>query len=433
MTKREFKQWRRRLRAEARRRRLEEAKDPHRGSYNNTYMNQDTLWTHYDEEAINRAPKSGDFHTTTPYLFQKWERHGTNVCRFRWVNTTSRTSGFTAVGLLPEAASWWGGYSFTRSKRQSLIAAAQRAIVAKVMSEAPTWDILTDTVEAGQSVSMLTKSSSWFYELARLVRRRNGKAILQHMNILPTRKKVFKVENRLIVSHKYAVGKTGVDVFTSMSNIWMQYRYGVMPMIYSMRDAFNALTANPDLLKLQKRIQVTLKEHVFYQPSYKQVDNGSGLLYTLSKSYTVDGSIRHVAYVTFNDAVSVRLGLHSLSSLVNTLYEEVPLSWVLDWFIDIGSYLRGLAVTDITTSARVNTTEKGKSRITGGFSYSSKKGWSHVPVAYDMGGYSQHIYFSRTIGSLSSQLPTFDPWYNWKRALDTACLSWQRTKKYIHS
>lgn len=433
MNKREYRNWRRRLRADARRRRLAELNDPFRGSYDESFLDPVIGWINYDQLTVKRSPKHGDFHTTTPYKLEKYTRTSNNVTQFRWDRPSTKSSGTTGCGIEPEFAAWWGGYSFTKSNRLSLLAASQRAIVARVLKSAATWDVLTDVAELRDSVSMLTKSASWFYQFARLVRVRDAKGVLQHMNILPTKKKVYHVRGRLIVDHKYGLGKTGVDVFTSMSNVWMSYRYGVMPMIYSMRDAFRAITANVDLMALTWKEQATLKEHAFYLPVYKQVDNGSGLLYTLGKSYTADGSIRHRAYITFQEDLSVRLGLSSFSSLVNTLYEAAPLSFVLDWFVDIGSYLRGLGLSKLLKTSYVNTTEKGTLKIQGWYSYSSKQGWSHKPIKSLTGGVSSSFYFERSKGNLSSPLPTFDPWYNWKRSLDTVSLSWQRTKKYIHS
>lgn len=433
MKNKEFRIWRRRLRAEARRRRLEELSDPRRGSYDESFVDPEIAWTNYDKLSVIRAPRRGDFRTTTPYKLERYTRSSNNVTLFRWMKPSTKSSGLTRCGITPEAPTWWGGYSFTSSNRESLLAAAQRAIVASVLKSAATWDILTEVGEARETVSTLTKSASWFYQLARLVRHRDAKGVLQHMNILPTKKKIYHVKNRLIVGHSYELGKTGVDVFTSMSNVWMAYRYGVMPMIYSMRDAFNAFTANKDLMGLVWKNQVTLKEHCFYAPSYSEADNGSGLLYKLGKSYTADGSIRHRAYVTFQEDISVRLGLSSLSSVVNTIYELAPLSFVLDWFVDIGSYLQGLGLQNLLKTSYVNTTEKGTVTIRGWYSYRSKDGWSHLPMKSLTGGTSTSFYFQRSKGNLNSPLPTFDPWYNWKRSLDTACLSWQRTKKYIHS
>lgn len=434
MNKSEFRQWRRRLRAEARRRRMEQMNDPHRGSYNNTIVDPGTLWKNYDEVGVTRTLNHGDFHSTTPYSIGVSSRLKNNCVRFAWYKDSTKTSGFTAVGLTPELASWWGGYSQTSSKRSALITAAQAALVAKVDDGVQQWDILTDLAEAKETVSTLKSTASWFYELARLVRRRSGAGILQHLNIHPTRKKVRYLNRKIMVYRAYTLNsQRAVDVFSTMSNLWMTYRYGFMPMIYSMRDAFAAFTANPDLLGLTKKFQVTLNEHVFYQPTYSQMDNGSGLLWTPSKSYSFTGSIRHQAFVSFTAALKARLGLTSFSSLLRTAWEVVPYSWVLDWFTGIGAYLQGLGLEDLVPNSAVNSTEKGYTRIWGSFSYSSKTGWRHVPIAFQSGGESRYFYFRRWKGNLSSAFVGWNPWFNFKRSLDSACLSWQHTKKYIHS
>lgn len=433
MNKRQFKAWRRELRAEARRRDVEERSDSHRGSYDNTITDPITRWKRWDLHAEIRNGGPGDFKSTTPYKRELYIRKGNNVASFNWYKDSSKDSGVTGVGIETDYPTWWGGWSFTASKRSSLLAAAQRAIVSKVASEVATWDILTDSVESGQTVSLLRESASWFYQLARTVRGGNPRGILQHLGIRPTRRKVYTVGNRLLVRHKYALGKTGIDVFSSMSNLWLTYRYGFMPTIYSMRDAFETFTRNSDLSHLVWKRQVTLSESVVNVPKYSQVDNGSGLLYTLSKVYTANGSIRHKAYVSYEDSMSARLGLLSPSSLLNTAWEEVPFSYVYDWFVNIGDYLKGLGLSSLVSSSSVNTTEKGNSRIYASFGYSSKSGWRHVVRGSLTGGISESKYFERSRGSLRSQLPTFDPWYTWNRALDTASLSWQRTKKYIHT
>lgn len=133
------------------------------------------------------------------------------------------------------------------------------------------------------------------------------------------------------------------------SEAWLMYRYGIMPVIYSVQDA----------IKL-------LKQRGFLYQTFRS--KGSSDL----KFPNRDMSIPHIynmgaASLTYRGTGKVYYGSEALRLIsrisvnpVLTAWELVPWSFVVDWFVDVSGFIRAhsLALTSMATDSKYCISEK---------------------------------------------------------------------------
>lgn len=113
-----------------------------------------------------------------------------------------------------------------------------------------------------------------------------------------------------------------------ISTIWLSYRYGVMPLYYALYDALEAFQKGLDKPRFV-RVKATSKEVV----DGKYYDGENPVLQT--------GSIRTRVSITatVSPDFASSLGMDNPALIA---WELFPLSFVFDWFINVGDYLTGL-------------------------------------------------------------------------------------------
>lgn len=440
MNKREYRLWRRRIRQQNREvqfaERLYEAE--HGGSYNNDRNVTDKSFSSYtyilrDNVSVNRSLKKGDFHTTTPYRKEVFTQRGLPLLYYQWFYDEGpyHYSGKGANSTSTPSAIWWGGYTDSSAMRSKLSTASQNALLANIVSNAPSWDVLTDLAEGKETVGLLRETASKFINLASMVKRRDIMAIASFFKVSTTKRGLKRLRRRIYP--KRTLGGYGVTVGSCMSNLWMSYRYGFMPMIYSMQDAsiaFNASFAKGVSLTSQ----VTLSDSLYAETSTSG-SNETGFKSTNKSSRSCGGSFRRKAYFNYTNSMVDRLIGNPISTVARTTWEVVPFSFVVDWFIGIGSYLDNLQVDTLVPKSSVNVTEKGTTRLVNWFvSNGAEKHYRHsIAKFFGASAESTRFTFERSKGSLS--VPGIDlsqSWYTFKRSIDSSCLLWQQFSKKLN-
>jgi len=440
MNKREYKLWRRRIRQQNREARnaarLYEAE--HGGSYNNDRDVTDLSFSPYtyilrDSVSVNRSLKKGDFHTTTPYKKEVLTRHGLPLLYYQWFYDlgSSHLSGKGAKATGVPTATWWGGYSDSSSMRSKLMTASQTALLAKIVNDAPNWDVLTDLAEGKETVGLLRETASKFINLASMVKRRDVLSIAKFFKVSTTKRGLKRLRRRIYP--KRTLGGHGVTVGSSMSNLWMSYRYGFMPMIYSMQDALIAFNASfAEGVSLTS--QVTLSDSLFAETSATG-DTATGYKAINKSSRSCSGSFRKKAYFNYTNSMLARLIGNPFAAVARTTWELVPFSFVVDWFVGIGDYLDNLQVDTLVPTSSVNVTEKGSTRLTNWFvPDGAVNGYRHtIAKFHGASAVSTHFRFERSKGSLSVPgINLSQSWYTFKRSIDSSCLLWQRLSKRLN-
>lgn len=201
----------------------------------------------------------------------------------------------------------------------------------------------------------------------------------------------------------------GNSLERGIENKWMEWRYAITPMMYDLDDALKYLYSSSMNIML-RRIEATGVEKDF--TTYKS----SGGLATQE----VSTRCKTVVYFSVQPGVN---GFKKLGLLnpVATLYELVPLSFVLDWFLPLGDYLASL---DAMASVSVfGSTQSTSSRLR---SISDKSLVNIAPPGYKA-WQTPNVWekrsFTRSVNpTLDIQAPTFSMSLNANRLVDSFVL-----------
>lgn len=114
---------------------------------------------------------------------------------------------------------------------------------------------------------------------------------------------------------------------------WLEYTYGLKPTMSSIYDTFNKCFTEPD--------------HPFLDviATAKQVTSGritDSAQFPTTWGYTVSDRVRFQFSVALEHTQNTQLAGFTSMNPVSIAYELTPFSFVADWFLDIGGYLRNL-------------------------------------------------------------------------------------------
>lgn len=152
---------------------------------------------------------------------------------------------------------------------------------------------------------------------------------------------------------KFRVGRFEAS---DVSSAWLAYRYGIMPLIYEIQDyleAYNNVAEKPQRSTARGKAVSSWSTHT--EKAYKW-------LYGLREDVTTDTDFKVTvrAGVLFTPKVTTgtvggltdKYGL-ALHRVPNAAWEAVTLSFVADWFLNVGDYLNAMTATcraDILTA-----------------------------------------------------------------------------------
>lgn len=191
-------------------------------------------------------------------------------------------------------------------------------------------------------------------------------------------------------------GITDPGAITAIRDLWLQYRYGIMPNVYLIQDALAYL----------ERVK----------PSYQTERQGERHVtsgFDFANGWVVpDAEVVHRCL--FKQGFKVGFDTDSLQKWgPSTVWELIPLSFVVDWVVNVGDYLTALRpVSDVqhegvTYSFRTNDSFE-----------LSHPDWFGQPISCSLDVYRLMVIDVNEIGISAS------PQLNWKRWLDAAALSW---------
>lgn len=122
----------------------------------------------------------------------------------------------------------------------------------------------------------------------------------------------------------------GLKFHADLMNQWMQYRYGIMPLVMSIEDAVKLL--NSTVTEFSTAREGDLTHDI--ESSYPLIQPKSFLY---QKSY-LDVKIRAVAKSKYDNANTFLIDMLTFNPL-QTAWELIPLSFVVDWFVNVGDML----------------------------------------------------------------------------------------------
>jgi hypothetical protein len=152
-------------------------------------------------------------------------------------------------------------------------------------------------------------------------------------------KSFMKARDQMIRNFKRKGIKMGsLDAANELSGLWLQYRYAFMPLVYSVQDVMKLLDGNPTF--------VTARRKVGAEISFPDLPEKSTYLY--------DEFVGSVEYrITVKGTWKVNSNSDRIDiNPITTAWELIPLSFVVDWFVNVGDFLQSY-VRNLTSSADV--------------------------------------------------------------------------------
>jgi hypothetical protein len=183
-----------------------------------------------------------------------------------------------------------------------LLNAAVNNAVAEARSAS--WDVLTDLAELRQTIKLFGE----------------GHALLSAQI-----SQIAKYSSRYLRSPRAFA--------QAVSSGWLRYRYGVMPTLYSLQDAVETFNRAQRTYAFGRAM---LSDNDSVQ-SINSIDTGAEIR-TVTETLAYQRKYRGFSHASF-DVLSDSYRFDPLT----TAYELLTLSFVLDWFLDIGTWLEAIS------------------------------------------------------------------------------------------
>lgn len=199
---------------------------------------------------------------------------------------------------------------------------------------------------AAQGVINRTKTSSWniavtFAEFSETCKMILGTARKLHSVWKALKKRRFKEVNRKLGLRKTPQGVTG-----KLSSDWLAYRYGWAPLV---GDVYSATETLADIIYSTRhmfRVNYSAYETLpDLDPGFSNIGNASLFFDMSRKERLVRGGRTTVKHGYVFEVTNPNLVVANQLGLTNPLvvaHELVTLSFVADWFFNIGNYLEAL-------------------------------------------------------------------------------------------
>lgn len=216
--------------------------------------------------------------------------------------------------------------------------------------------------------------------------------------------------------------KWPTKVIRTASNQWMQYRYGIMPLIYSTYDILDTMyRAN-----YGGTIRVIGRATDSDGSEASMYDSASNCDVSISESLSV--RVQNICFFALPSGNQI-YDYTSLSPL-GIAWELLPLSFVGDWFVNVGQVLDLMENKAIFANRLISRVETVTTRRTSVSVFKLRTAAGQPVYSSEGGRVTRITSLARSISETlpSPQFPSVQVKLNSKRFLDAAALIYQRSR-----
>jgi hypothetical protein len=152
---------------------------------------------------------------------------------------------------------------------------------------------------------------------------------------------------RKLKSLKAARNVSGLDVIDYANSLWLQYRFGIRPLVASVNGVVKALSSKREKHRQTHRGSYSLKSDSFV-PGHYSAPSVTPVNFDYTLAYKDEVIIRTGLLIEEEVGFAQELGVDA-SGLLALPWELVPFSFVADWFANTNTFLSSL-VPYLTTS-----------------------------------------------------------------------------------
>lgn len=273
-----------------------------------------------------------------------------------------------------------------------------KSIVTSALAEANsgTYDLLTEVAELPETLKYLIGILRDFASALKAVRKR-------------------EVEVKKLFRNKKQTERTAYELADALASVWLQFRYAISPLAYSFNDVISTLEE-------YKRVFAKYRQR---QEDYAEPVEISGLDILSHDDFVTSHKVFIKRSFSPEDIVDALLSLLKVNPLA-TAYELIPLSFVVDWFLNIGDYITAMTGTIKYSQEAATYSWKTEGNVTYGKNIVLPDGYEPPTVNLSYRTYKRIVIDPKAHTGLS-----YDPFINWKRQLDALALLWGPTKKMM--